>query len=146
MIYVLKRILFLLLIVVSSFGCKNETLKDDDLLTSKWVLNYIQDTKTNIITQYPSDAAKTISIEFSNTSNIIFFRGICNVGSGIYTYSSITDEIKVTDLITTEIYCKYYEWETYTVQNLYYASSYKITGNAIVIYSTGEYNLYFTKD
>jgi heat shock protein HslJ len=142
----MKKIIFILAIITSCFGCKKENLNDTDLLKTKWILSYIQDTKTQAITNYPSDAAKTISIEFTNSSNIIFFRGVCNVGSGTYTYSSITDKIKVTDLITTEIYCKYYEWETYTVQNLYYASSYKITGNDLVIYSNGEYDLYFTKD
>jgi heat shock protein HslJ len=135
-----------LVIIISCFGCKKDSLKDTDLLKTIWILSYIQDTKTQAITNYPTNEVKTISIEFSNTSNIIFFRGICNVGSGTYTYSSITGEIKVTDLITTEIYCKYYEWETYTLQSLYYASSYKINGNDLIIYSTGEYNLYFTKD
>jgi len=142
----MKKTLFILVIIIFCFGCKKENLNDTDLLKTTWILSYIQDTKTQAITNYPSDAAKTISIEFTNSSNIIFFRGVCNVGSGTYTYSSITDEIKVTDLITTEIYCKYYEWEIYTVQNLYYASSYKIVGNDLVIYSNGEYDLYFTKN
>jgi heat shock protein HslJ len=141
-----KRIIFFLIIFVPSYACEKESHIDADLLKTKWILSYIQDTKTSIITQYPSDAAKTISIEFSNTSDIISFWGICNGGSGTYTYSSVTGEIKVTDLITTLIGCKYVEWETYTVQNLYYASSYKINGNDLIIYSTGEYNLYFTKD
>jgi heat shock protein HslJ len=142
----MKKTIFILVIIIFCFGCKKDSLNDADLLKTKWLLSYIQDTKTQAITNYPSDAAKTISIEFTDASNIIFFRGICNVGSGTYTYSSITDEIKVTGLITTEIYCKYYEWETYTVQNLYYASSYKIDGNDLVIYSNGAYNLYFTKN
>jgi hypothetical protein len=143
---ILKRIIFLLLIFISSFGCKKENHTDADLLKAKWILSHIQNAKTNVITQYPSDAAKTISIEFSNTSDIISFWGICNGGPGTYTYSSVTGEIKVTDLITTLIGCKYVEWETYTVQSLYYASSYKINGNDLVIYSNGEYNLYFTKE
>jgi len=143
---ILKRIIFLLLIFISCFGCKKENHTDADLLKTTWVLSYIQDTKTQAITNYPSDAAKTISIEFSNTSDIISFWGICNGGSGTYTYSSVTGEIKVTDLITTLIGCKYVEWETYTVQNLYYASSYKIDGNDLVIYSNGEYNLYFRRN
>jgi heat shock protein HslJ len=142
----MKRTIFILVIIIFCFGCKKDGLDDNDLLKTTWILSYIQDTKTQAITNYPSDAAKTISIEFTNSSDIIFFRGVCNVGSGTYTYSSITDEIKVSDLITTEIYCKYYEWETYTVQNLYYASSFKIDGNDLVIYSNGAYNLYFTEN
>jgi hypothetical protein len=48
-------------------------------------------------------------------------------------------------LITTLIGCKNDEWETYTVQNLYYASNYKISGNNLAIYTNGAYNLYFTR-
>ena len=143
---ILKRIIFLLLIFISCFGCKKENHTDADLLKTTWVLSYIQDTKTQAITNFPGDAAKTISIEFTGKSNQLFFRGICNVGSGTYCYSSATDIIKVTDLITTEIYCKYYEWETYTVQNLYNASNYIINGTELIIFSTGAYNLYFTKN
>ena len=103
----MKKTIFILVIIISCFGCKKDSLNDADLLKTTWILSYIQDTKTQAITNYPSDAAKTISIEFTDSSNIIFFRGICNVGSGTYTYSSITGEIKVTDLITTLIGCKY---------------------------------------
>lgn len=142
----MKKTIIILAIIISCFGCKKDSLNDTDLLKTTWILSYIQDTKTQAIANYPSDAVKTISIEFTNSSNIIFFRGVCNVGSGKYTCSSITDEIKVTDLISTEIYCKYYEWETFTVQSLDSASSYKIDGNDLVIYSNGEYNLYFTKN
>jgi len=142
----MKNAIFILIIIFFCFGCKKDSLNDNDLLNKTWILSYIQDTKTQAITIFPGDAAKTISIEFTGKSNQLFFRGICNVGSGTYCYSSATDIIKVTDLITTEIYCKYYEWETYTVQNLYYASSFEIDGNDLVIYSNGEYNLYFTEN
>jgi len=141
-----KKTVFILVITISCLGCKKDSHNDTDLLKTKWLLSYIKDTKKQAITNYPSDAAKTISTEFTDKSNLLFFRGICNVGSGTYCYSSTTDKIKVTDLITTEIYCKYYEWETYTVQNLYYASCYKINGTELVIFSTGAYNLYFTKN
>jgi heat shock protein HslJ len=143
---ILKRILFLLLIFASCFGCKKDSLKDADLLKTTWILSYIQDTKTHTVTNYPSDATKRISIVFNDSPDIISFNGICNGGEGTFTYSSVTGEIKVTDLGTTLIWCKYVEWETYTVQNLNYASSYKIDGNDLVIYSNGSYNLYFTKN
>ena len=142
----MKNAIFILIIIFFCFGCKKDSLNDNDLLNKTWILSYIQDTKTQAITIFPGDAAKTISIEFTGKSNQLFFRGICNVGSGTHCYSTTTDKIKVTDLITTEIYCKYYEWETYTVQNLYYASSFEIDGNDLVIYSNGEYNLYFTEN
>ena len=146
----MKKLRFLTIIIIllsfSCLECKKDNLDDTDLLKTTWILSYIKDTKTQAITNFPSDAVKTISIEFTDSSNLLFFRGICNVGSGTYSFSSITDEIKVTDLITTEIYCKYYEWETYTVQNLYNASNYIINGTDLVIFSTGAYNLYFTKN
>jgi len=146
----MKKLRFLTIIIIllsfSCLECKKDNHDDTDLLKTKWTLSYIKDTKKQAITNFPTDAPKTISIEFTDKSNLLFFRGICNVGSGTYCYSSATDIIKVTDLITTEIYCKYYEWETYTVQNLYNASNYLINGTELVIFSTGAYNLYFTKN
>jgi heat shock protein HslJ len=134
------------MVILVGFGCKKENLKNADLLNTKWTLSFIQDTKTNEVTHYPSDATNKISIVFSDSSNVIRFSGVCNGGAGTYTYSSISGEIKVTVLTTTQIFCKYVEWETYTAQNLHYASSYKINGNDLVIYSNGAYNLYFTEN
>jgi heat shock protein HslJ len=142
----MKKTIFILVIIISCFGCKKDTLKDANLLKTTWILSYIQDTKTQAITNYPSDATKKISIVFNDTSDIISFSGICNGGAGTFTYSSVTGEIKVTDLGTTLIWCKYVEWETYAVQSLYYASSYKISDNNLAIYTSGAYNLYFTKN
>jgi heat shock protein HslJ len=126
------------------FSCKKDNPKDADLLKTQWTLSYIRDTRTNAKTIYPTDAARKISIVFTDSQNVVSFSGVCNGGAGKYTYSSISGEIKVTDLTSTEIYCKYVEWETYTAQNLQYASNYKINGNDLVIYSNGAYNLYFT--
>jgi heat shock protein HslJ len=134
------------MIVFMDFGCKKENLKDADLLKSKWVLFQIQDTKTNAMTHYPNEAAKKISIVFSDSSNSIVFSGVCNGGTGKYSCTSGNGEIKITDLFTTLIGCNYSEWETYTVQNLYYAFSYEINGTTLAIYSKGTYNLYFTKN
>jgi len=141
----MNKTILISLIIISCFGCKKDSLKDTDLLSTIWILSYIQDTKTQAITNYPIDATKKISIVFNDPSDIISFSGICNGGAGTYTYSS-SGEIKVADLITTLIGCKYVEWETYTVQSLYYASSYKISGNNLAIYTSGAYNLYFTKN
>lgn len=141
-----KILIICFMIVLVDFGCKKENLKDADLLNNKWILFQIQDTKTNAITHYPSDAARKISIVFSDSSNDIGFSGVCNGGAGKYSCTSSTGEIKITDLFTTLIGCKYDEWETYIVQNLHYAFSYKINGNDLVIYSNGAYNLYFGKN
>ena len=141
-----KIAIFSFILILVGTGCKKANEKDADLLNTKWTLSYIQDTKTNAITHYPSDAKNKISIVFSDSSNDIGFSGVCNGGAGTYTYSSITGEIKVTDLMTTLIGCKYDEWETYTVQNLYTAIRYKINGSSLEIYSNGAYNLYFTEN
>jgi heat shock protein HslJ len=73
------------------------------------------------------------------------FTGICNSGSGTYTYSYETGEIEVTDLGSTKIYCQYIEWEEYTIQNLNKAYSYNLNGDQLIIFSHGPYNLNFTK-
>jgi len=141
-----KRIIFALGIVAFCFGCQKENPEDYDLLNTKWILSFIQDTGTNAVTDFPDDAAKRISVFFDDKSDIVWFTGICNVGSGTYTFSPATGEIKINDLITTEVWCKYIEWEIYTGQNLLFASSYEIDGDSLVVFSNGEYNLYFTKD
>jgi heat shock protein HslJ len=130
--------------ILVGFGCKKANEKDADLLKVKWVLSHIQDTKTNAITNYPGDPSRKISIVFTDSLNIILFNGICNGGWGIYSYSSSNGAIKITDLVTTLIYCG--EWEGYAIQNLDSASSYKINGSSLEIYSNGSYNLYFTQN
>lgn len=141
----MRKMALFFVISLIIFSCEKEDHPDGDLQKTKWELSYIQDTKTGVITQYPGDAAKIISIEFTGTSDRLYFSGICNVGSGSYTYSSVTGEIKITELITTEIYCKYYEWEMYTLQNLYSAIYFKISNNSLIIYSAGANDLCFTK-
>ena len=143
----MKRIMiFCFIIILVDFGCKKATINDADLLKVNWTLSYIQDTKTNTIKNYPSDASRNISIVFTDSLNILSFSGICNGGAGTYSYSPITGAIKITNLGTTLIGCKDVEWETYTVQNLNYAYSYKINDSSLVIYSSGAYNLYFTEN
>jgi heat shock protein HslJ len=142
----MKIITIFSFIVLVGFGCKKAAVNNADLLKVKWVLSYIQDTKTNAITNYPGDAARKISIEFTDSLNIISFSGVCNGGWGTYAYSSANSAIKITNLMTTAIACKDVEWEEYTTQNLTNALSYKISGSNLVIYSNGSYNLYFTQN
>ena len=141
----MKRIaIFSFILILVGTGCKKAA--DADLLKVKWVLSYIQDTKTNTIKNYPSDAARKISMDFTDSLNVISFSGVCNGGWGTYSYSSSTGAIKITNLATTQIGCQYGEWEGYTIQNLYAAFKYKINGSSLEIYSNGAYNLYFNKD
>jgi heat shock protein HslJ len=142
----MKKIGIFATVIIVCFGCKEETLIDPELLNTKWVLSYIQNTKTYMITNYPGDATKKISIHFNYSPDIVLFNGVCNNGSGTYTYSSNPGEIKITGMATTLIGCKYVEWETYTVQNLTHSSNYQIANGKLTIYSNGAYNLIFTKN
>ncbi len=136
-----KSAIFLLTVIMFLYGCKKENPKNDSLINTKWTLSYIQHTKTNAMTNYPGDATGKISIVFTDSLNVISLYGVCNGGWGIYSNSSGTGAIKITDLVTTINYCincEYCsEWENYTTQNLDSAYSYKINGNNLVIYSNG---------
>jgi heat shock protein HslJ len=139
-----KIAIFCFILISVCFGCKKAA--DADLLKVKWVLSYIQDTKTNAIKNYPGDAARKIFIDFTDSLNVISFNGVCNGGWGTYSYYLSTGAIKVTNLATTQIGCQFDEWEEYTIQNLYTAFRYKINESSLEIYSNGTYNLYFTQN
>lgn len=138
-----KVLIFCFIINSVGFGCEKEHLKDAELTNNNWELESIEATQSNEMTDYPSDAPEKISIFFSDTSNIIGFNGICNGGAGTYTLTNSTGGIEISDLYTTLVGCKYDEWEMYTVQNLHDAYSYEINGDDLIIYSHGDYNLYF---
>ena len=142
-----KILIFSFIMVLVAIGCEKTGLKGDQpaLVKTQWVLSSIQDTRTKTITTYPIDATSKISIDFTDSLNLVRFHGICNGGRGIYSYSSITGSIQIFGLGSTYMACKYVEWEQYTIQNLHDAFSYKINGNNLVIYSSGKYNLYFTQ-
>jgi heat shock protein HslJ len=139
----LSKFLFLFTIAILALGCEKENLKDADLTNNNWALESIESTQTNEITEYPSDAPEIISIFFSDTSNIVGFNGICNGGAGTYTLTNSTGGIDISNLITTLVGCEYSEWETYTLQSLLDAYMYEINGNDLIIYSHGDYNLFF---
>ncbi len=138
-------LIFYFVVVLIGTGCHKESFNNDQLslLKTKWILSYIQDTRTNAVINYPNDATKVISIVFSDSSNVVSFKGVCNSGQGKFSISSINDSIKITLLGTTKIACKYVEWESYTTTNLYNAFKYKINGGNLEVYSKGAYNLYF---
>ena len=78
----MKKIeIFSFILILVGTGCKKTA--DADLLKVKWVLSYIQDTETNAIKNYPSDAARKISIDFTDSLNVISFSGVCGGGKFI---------------------------------------------------------------
>ncbi len=145
----MKKILFAVLIAALIAPCckkDNPPVADAAFGNNEWVLSYIQDVNSNLITYFPGDAAKKITIVFTDSLNIMTFSGICNSGSGTYTYSPANTTLVVTDIVTTKIACKYVVWEAYVVQNLYKTVSYQISGSNLTIYTNGDYNLHFISD
>jgi heat shock protein HslJ len=134
---------FIILLLVA--GCKKESPKQTTLLNRNWVLSYIQSTKSNAVTNYPADESRKIIINFTVSMDVISFNGVCNTGSGKYSFST-TGTLKITDMASTKIDCKDAEWESYTIQSLQEAYSYNINGNNLTIYSKGDYNLYFISE
>lgn len=142
-----KIFLFCLVLVLWTAGCKKEKQNEENestLVNTTWVLSHIEDTGTKAVTYFPGNASGKVSIVFSGTSDVITFTGICNSGTGKYTYS-LSGEIKITDLGLTKINCVYVEWEGYASLSLAGAHQYTVNANNLVIYSNGPYNLYFTK-
>lgn len=135
-------------LILLGFGCKKESYQNEQtsLSGTKWILSYIQDTRTNGIIYYPNDESKKISIAFTDSLNVLLFSGVCNGGQGIYSYSSVTDSFKVYYLGTTLIYCKYVEWEEYVTYNLQNAFRFAVNDNQLAIFSKGTYNLYFSRN
>lgn len=135
-------------LLLLGLSCKKESSQTGQvsILKTKWTLSSIQDTKSNVITNFPNDANNKIYIDFTDSLSIISFGGVCIGGQGKYTLSSDNKTIKITDLVTTLIACKYVEWEQYVTSNLANAFTYKINGNNLEIDSNGSYNLNFTKN
>jgi heat shock protein HslJ len=142
----MKKILIIgFIIILIGSGCKKESpANQSPLLKTKWILSFIQNTKSHSTTYFPVDAPRKIKIVFTDSLNVFSFTGICNGGGGTYSYSSSTGAVSITNLSCTKIACKYDEWEGYTIQNLDSAFSYKINGVNLIINSNGGYNLYFT--
>jgi META domain. len=144
----MKKILIICLsLLLTGIGCKDEnpTIGQAPLLKTKWTLSYIRDIKTNARITYPNDAARKISIIFTDSLNTLFFTGVCNGGRAKYSFSYITSSITISDLFTTQIGCYYDQWEIYTDDNLMDAYRYKIIGDTLIIYSKGSYNLFFSR-
>jgi heat shock protein HslJ len=141
----MKRIIsYFLIIAFILSGCKKDNSRQPSLLNTNWILSFIQNTKTNVTTNFPADESNKIVIDFTNSLDIVSFSGICNSGEGKYSFSA-SGTLEITDLGSTKIACKYVEWEGYTIQSLQEAYSYSINGNNMMIYSNGDYNLYFIK-
>jgi heat shock protein HslJ len=142
-----RLIIFSFIIILIGLSCDKEKPEEQiPFLKTSWTLSFIRNTTNRATTYFPSDAARKINIVFTDSLNVVLFNGVCNTGSGVYSFSEANNSLEINFLGITQIYCKYVEWEAYTIQNLDNAFSYKINGSNLIIYSKGTYDLYFEKD
>lgn len=144
-------IIYNLFLILICYGCSKENTQNGQvpLLKTKWILTNIQDTKTNVITDYPSEVDQQWGTEYiilTDSLNTIIIKGLCNDGGGNYLVNTNSDSITFSDLFMTLVLCKYEEWELYLWDNLRTAYKYKINDNKLTIYSKGAYNLNFIQN
>lgn len=134
----IKSLISLILILV--FGC-NKKDPDPTFLNTQWYLSSIQNTKAKQIINYPDSILVKESITFTDSLTMMF-HGACNGGKAKYTVQN--DSINISDLVTTQILCSYYQWEEYLGNNLDSAFRFIISNKQLEIFSKGTYNLIFS--
>jgi heat shock protein HslJ len=145
----MKKILFAVLVLgFMVIGCKKDEPTEAPLfLDTVWTLTYIQNVSTKLGFNFPSDAARKITVVFSG--GLVGINGICNTGTGNFTlieFDSTLGTLTVTDLSSTKVNCDYSEWEGYLLQSLGKAYKYEITGSSLDITTTGDFNLRFIEE
>lgn len=139
-------VLLMAALLIMASGCKKDKEKrDQDLTKIKWSLEYLQNTGTKVRSYFPSAEPQKISIIFTDSLSTLLFSGICNNGSGTYTYSSATGELSIHDLKLTLILCNNVVWENYTAQNLLNARRYEIRNDSLTIFSSAGSDLHFSR-
>ncbi len=150
----MKKILILnFIFILIGYGCKKDSQDKQDnyqtkLIVNKWLLSSIQNTKTNVMTNYPAEVQQIWgfeSLSFNDSLKAVLVKGLCNGGSGAFPTFSGIDSIKFHGISMTLADCKYEEWELYLWDNLDSAYKFKINDNNLIIYSKGSYNLYFSQ-
>jgi heat shock protein HslJ len=139
-------VLLMAALLIMASGCKKDKEKrDQDLTKIKWSLEYLQNTGTKVRSYFPSAEPQKISIIFTDSLSTLLFSGICNNGSGTYTYSAATGELSIHDLKLTLILCNNVVWENYTAQNLLNARRYEIRNDSLTIFSSAGSDLHFSR-
>jgi heat shock protein HslJ len=146
----IMRKFILIVIAIIGFSCHKEKSNNVQVSLTKtqWELSYVQNNKTNLIIGYPTYVEQLWGFEtmsFINSSDTVSVKGLCNVGLGLYTSSTVNGTIKFNGIFMTQMLCKYYQWEDYLWHNLDSAFQYKINDNKLTIYSKGSYNLIFNQ-
>jgi heat shock protein HslJ len=136
------KMTFLFITILFLASCERKENNNDTgqlaLLKTEWILSSIQNTKTNVVTIFPSNVLYE-SIIFTDSLNSLRVRGVCNGCAG--TYSVKDASVSTSGLMCTKIYCS--KWEDYLFYNLDSMFQYKIKNNLMTIYSRGSYNLNF---
>jgi META domain len=130
---------------ITAFSCK----KDDEankqvnpLLIKAWKLTSIQNTKTNQMIEYP-DSFTYEQLLIVRDSISLLFEG-CGGNHGNAIYSVNNNAIKLSDIVITHMdACLGDQWNDYFFNNLERAFRFNVTANKLIIYSKGDYNLYF---
>ena len=138
-----EKIILVFIIVCFSAGCKKNRT-DENLINKTWVLDHIEDIQSKAVTPFPV-GLNPIMIDFTDSSNVVTFKGVCNTGSGKYSYSVISMKINISDLTLTKVACIGIDWESYASQNMVNSYKYSINGNTLEIFTHGNYNLFFTR-
>lgn len=141
----ISRLSLLVVIILSVSGCKkSDESHGSGIMDVTWRLEYLVNTQNSSRLDFPADEPNKITIVFTDSLNTMLFSGICNSGSGVYTLSVKNDELTIKDIKTTLIHCRNIIWESYAVSNLENAESFSVNGDNLVIYTSGDYDLYFS--
>jgi heat shock protein HslJ len=136
------KMTFIFIIILFLTSCERKDNNTDTgqlpLLNTEWILTSIQNTKTNVVTIFPSNV-RNESIIFTDSLNSLRVKGVCNGCAG--TYLVIGASVSTSGLMCTMMYCS--KWENYLFYNLDSMFHYKINNNLLTIYSRGSYNLNF---
>ena len=141
----LKLFLFLSgIVAMIVFGCK----KDDEnkivnpLLIKTWVLTSMEDTKTNQMIDYPDSIMLKYYLVVEDSISLAYYG--CGLGHYHAKYWVTDSKIKLYDIEYTHAdLCFDENWEEQVFGNIERANRYKVTDDKLIIYSSGDYNLYF---
>ncbi|HEX2974768.1 MAG TPA: META domain-containing protein [Bacteroidales bacterium] len=138
--------IFLLTLFIVLQSCKKANESGaSGIINTSWRLEYLIRTTDKSKLDFPADEPNRITIAFSDSLNTLMFNGICNSGSGFYDIVQKNNQLTIRDIKITLIHCRNIIWESYAVENLEKAASFSVKDNVLIIYTRGEYDLYFSK-
>ena len=133
------------MLVITAFSCKknDEANKQvNPLLIKSWTLTSIQNTKNNQMIEYPDSFIYKQLLTVKDSVSLSFFGTCGNLGYANYSVSN--NIIRLSGFTISHMYlCDKVQWEDYFFNSLGSAYQYNVTENKLIIYSKGDYNLYF---